>query len=607
MLQKQKIGDLVHDPERRMLSRGGEEIRLPKLSYDLFLCLVRHAPGIVSTDQLLTEVWGDVVVGEETVKQRISLLRQALGDSRDDPVYVESIRGIGYRLVSPVSESEAERPRPQRSGSAYGAFVLLGLILVMWAYQSQRNDAISSDPKYRQIAVLPFQDMSANGDQGYFSDGVHEEVITQLSRISALSVTSRTSVLPYRDDSKNIREIAKELDVGLIVEGSVRHSQDRVRITVQLIDAISDEHLWAENYDRPLSMNELFEIQSDVAERIAMSVETELSAEEISRLQFVPTDSLQAYDMFLLGRYHLYRGNSSDLRQAIEFFNAAILEDEKFAEAYVGLGHTLTFVGTSYGWMEPREAFSRASENASRALELQPDFADALSLRADILAWHEWDWEAAEETYLRAWETGGSGRLGHMLLLSVLGRQDEAIALTNEMLERWPRDHWIRSNAAWRYLGAGDPARAIQEASIAIEIDARIGDPFASRGWSQLALGETELAIADFSRNVELQGRSAASLAALAVAEHRSGRIERAEELLAEIVADQETRFVPPEEIARVLVEFGRLDEAFLHLEAAYEARSRGLIFLLVNRSWDAIRNDPRYHDLLTRMNLPRP
>ena len=604
--ESQMIGDLLLDLNQRLLWRGREKIRLPKLSYELLLSLVRHAPGIVSTDQLLTEVWGNVVVGEETVKQRISLLRQALGESVECPAYIESIRGVGYRLVAPVSVTRAKRTSAFRFKTTVLAVMgMLTLGILAWNFNEWRGSITPVTPKDSwSVAVLPFQDLSAGSDKAYFSDGIHEEIITRLSGVDGLAVTSRTSVLPYRDVQKNLREIARELQVNLIIEGSVRHSGDRVRITVQLIDAVNDDHLWAENYDRPLSVSELFDIQSDVAGQIANALETELVVGDEGAAQELPTDSLNAYDNYLLGRYHLWRGNAEDLRRSIDFLEAAIAEDGDFVKARVGLGHALTLAGTTYGWLAPQEAFPQAEKQVAQALRIAPDSGDALALRGDILAWYRWSWAEAEVAYQKAMANDGDGVLGYMLLLSALKRDDEALQLTEKTINRFPRDQWVRSNAAWRFLGAGELKRAIAEANIAIGIDDTYGDAFESRGWANLALGNTELALSDFARNVAIQERSPASLAALAVANIQANDRQEASNLLDEILALRASRFVAPEEIARVYTQLGDFDAAIFWLEQAYAARSRGLMFLDVNASWDPIRSDPRFQDMRQKLGL---
>lgn len=601
-----RIGDLLLDPHQRLLRRGHEKIRLPNLSYQLLLSLVRHAPGIVTTDQLLNEVWGNVVVGDETVKQRVSVLRKALGDSSEEPEYIEVIRGVGYRLIAPVSDAVPEQKQPLHLRTA--AIIALGLLAIgvaaMWFDRVGEKDAKPGSDTPWSLAVLPFEDLSAGSDHGYFSDGIHDEIIGRLSKIDMLAVTSRTSVLPYRNAEKNLREIARELGVKLIIEGSVRHSGDRVRINVQLIDADNDNHLWVENYDRPLSVSNLFDIQSDVAEQIARALETELTAEELDELRQLPTDSLDAYNNYLLGRYHLWRGNAKDLRLSIGFFEQAIAFDSEFARAYVGLGQALTFVGTSYGWMAPKEAFPRAEQQVAEALRLEPESVEALALRGDILTWYRWQWLEAEDAYRQAIEIDEDIILGYAILLSILNRNDEAVGLIEELVTRYPRDHWIRTNAAWRFLSAGDPHRAIAEASVAIEIDDSYGDAFGARGWANLAIGKVDHAIEDFKRHVILQNRSPAALASLAIGHLRAGNRDDALRLLDELRELESTSFVPPEVFARVYVELGNFDEAFLWLDRAYEARSRGLIFLNANASWNPIRNDSRFQSLREKMNL---
>ena len=601
-----RIGDLLLDPHQRLLRRGHEKIRLPNLSYKLLLSLVRHAPGIVTTDQLLNEVWGNVVVGDETVKQRVSLLRQALGDSSEKPEYIEVIRGVGYRLIAPVSAAMQEQKHSPHSTSA--AMIVLGLLVigsaVMLFDRAGQKDAIRVSDTPWSLAVLPFEDLSAGSDHAYFSDGIHDEIISRLSKIDILAVTSRTSVLPYRNAAKNIREIAGELGVNLIIEGSVRHSGDRVRITVQLIDADNDIHLWAQNYDRPLSVSNLFAIQIDVAEQIALALETELTIEELDEMRLLPTDSLDAYNSFLLGRYHLWRGNPQDFRRSIGFFEQALAFDSKFARAYIGLGITLTFVGTSYGWMAPHEAFPLAEQNVAEALRLEPESAEALALRGDILTWYRWQWPEAEEAYRKVMEIDEDLVLGYAILLSILNRNDEAVELVETLVSRYPRDHWIRTNAAWRFLAAGDPRRAIAEANVAIEIDDSYGDAFGSRGWAHLAIGEVDYAIEDFKRHLNLQNRSPIALSSLAIAYIRVGNRDDAMKLLDEISQLESTSFVPPDVFARVYVELGDFDEAILWLNRAYDARSRGLIFLNADAAWDSIRDDPRFLSLRQKMNL---
>lgn len=596
-----KIGDLLFDPARRRLWRGEKSIHLPKLSYNFLQTLIAHAPEVVTTEQLLDEVWGDVVVSEETVKQRVSLMRQALDDDRENPKYIESVRGVGYRLIARVSPTNTHRHSQNLvTWLMIGAVVAMAALLALFG----RPTPVDELPGSLSLAVLPFEDLSESGDKAYFSDGIHEEVIAALSQINRISVTSRTSVLPFRDAEIGVIEIGERLDVDLIVEGSVRHSDDRVRVTVQLINAKTDEHIWVENYDRPLSVGDIFDIQSDVAGKVATAMRSEIVSGRDSTEQKLPTDSLIAYEAFLLGRYHLYRGNAEDLNKSVDFFTGALREDPAFTDAYIGRGLARILEGTSYGSLSPTESFLLASRDVTRALELEPELPAALALRGDILTWYEWRFDEAEAAYRKAVREPGTGVLGYMLLLSVLQRHDEALKLTEEVVARYPHDHWVRSNAAWRYLSAGNAERAIDEANAAIAIDDQYGDAFGSRGWAQLSLGNVDQAVEDFERHVALQSRSAASLSGLAVASWRSGDRERAESILSELESRSEQRYVQPEEIARILVAMGRHDEAMDWLNIAYESRSRGLIFLKNNESWNALGENPEFQQLLAKVGL---
>jgi len=601
-----QIGDLILDPKQRSVRRGSETISLPRLSFDLLLCLARHAPAVVTMDQLLTEVWGDVVVGDETVKQRVSMLRQSLRESGGEPRYLESVRSIGYRLIPSVSPPDPGTARSSRNLWLWPAVAIFAVLLlaVFLPRNEPGNDPAVTDDEPWSVAVLPFEDISPNGDQAYFSDGMHEEIITRLSGIPTLAVTSRTSVLPYRAVDKSITAIATELGVNLIIEGSVRYSAEQLRITIQLIDAVSDEHLWADTYDRPLRVGDIFDIQTDVAEKVAAALQIELNA-DASAGGTLPTDSLVAYNNYLLGRYHVHRGNSPDLERSIGFFEAAIAEAPDFAAAHVGLGQALTFIGTNYGWLQPDEAFPRAEREVDEALRLDPDSIEAYSLRGDILTWYRWNWVGAEEAYKTAVDKGARFDLGYMLLLSALGRHDETVRMIEGAIEAYPRDRWIRSNAAWRFLGAGNPARAKIEADTAIAIDDSYGDVYAARGWARASLEDIEGALQDFEKNLELNPQSVSALSDLAIINYRAGNEERAHQILDEILAIDVASYSSYEAVAEVFLTLGDINSTFEWLERGYNARSRHMIFLNTFSTWDPIRDDVRFQDLIRRLALP--
>ncbi len=423
--ERYRIDDLVLDVGACRLTRDAREISLPELSFNLLVELTRRAPALVKTDVLMKAVWGDVIVSDETVTQRVKLLRDALRSSGVESQYIATVRGRGYKLSAPVKNlaegdtpgssflGELKQRRVFRVAGLYAvvawlltevaatvfpalrlpdwtvtlvvALLVLGFPVAMvfaWLFDIGPQGIERTDPSHRRsgwlgygllllmstavlstllyvrrpasvedradspiprVAVLPFADLSPGGTQIHFSDGFHDELISQLAEMSGIAVSSRTSVMPYRTAEKSLRDIATELDADVIVEGTIRYMDDRVRFTAQLIDANTDEHLWSERYDRELSTENIFAIQEDVATQIAVALEVQVSDGDRTHLARIPTNSLKAYEQHALGRYHLWRWNQADLARAITFFEQALEYDPDFAEANTGLGWAYAF------------------------------------------------------------------------------------------------------------------------------------------------------------------------------------------------------------------------------------------------------------------------
>lgn len=597
------VGDLVIDVEACSVSRDGIVLDLPDLSYRLLLSLVHHAPHRVSKDQLIEEVWQGIVVSDETLSQRIRLLRQALSDDRERQRYITSIRNQGYRLVVDVSAGPARKSGVRLSFGLKSLLLIAVIILIgLGIFNTIRilPPADSAVERTHTLAVLPFADLSQNGDNRYFSDGVHEELLSRLSQIENFGVVSRTSVLPFRSTDLSIPEIARQLDVVNILEGSVRLMGNRVRITAQLIDGKSDRHIWSQTFERELTMENLFAIQAEVANNIAGALEIELSVTDRSLMVNLPTDNLDAYDNYLLGKYHTYRLTEDDLTQAVEFLVRAIEIDDGFAEAWAILGRAYSFQGSGYGNLPPDDAYSKAREAALRALTLNSELADAHSLYADILTWYDWDWAAAEREYKATLELDPFNLLGYALLLSTQLRHAEAIELVERLISRFPDDEYIHSNAAWRYLNARDYTGAIEHAVMAGgHADAR-----GVKGWAQLSTGRIQAALELFQQDVAENPGIPVYLSNLAIAYFRNGDDQSGQETFDKLLLMAKSDFISPDIIAAVYFEQDKADEGFEWLNKALEVRSRGLIFLQVDHVYDRFRTDPRYLDLLNKMGF---
>lgn len=589
-----RVLDLEIDLVRETVSRAKQAIDLPELSFRLFAVLINHAPSRVSKDELIREVWGDVVVGDEALAQRVRLLRQALGEDSQQPRYFSSVRGRGYRLLCDVQSIRATEEQDKTKFGLIGVALVSVTIAALWFFNAQQRE-LPPLPSANSIAVLPFADLSASQNYGYFADGMQEELLTRLTDIDGLKVSSRTSVEAYRSTNLGLPDIAEQLGVSAIIEGSIRIDADRVRITVQLIDAETDQHLWADNFDRTLSVENIFSIQEEVAKRIAHAMELEYSRTLGPQPVQLPTDNLDAYSAFLLGRYHTFRQTPDDLALAITYLEQATTLDPEFAEAFAALGWTYSFLGTSYGNIPPREVYPKAKEAALKALALDSDLADARTLYADILTWYDWDFEAAEREYRKTLELDPLNVLGYALFLTSQERHAEAIELIERRLQANPDDPYVWVNAAWRYLSARDYERAI----VAAERAENHPDARAVLGFASLSIGDTKRAIKIFESDVEDRGRLPSQLSNLAVAYYQTGRESEAQQLLAELETIADTEFFSPALLSAVYFAAGDGDRGFAALQRAVEARVRGVIFLRVYYMLDGWRDDPRYVDLL--------
>jgi adenylate cyclase len=589
-----QVLDLEVDLARQTLRRRGQAILLPELSFRLLAALVRHAPDTIGKDELISEVWNNVIVGDETLSQRVRLLRQALGEDGQDPRYVASVRGRGYRLICPVRElGSSTPPLPRKWWLAVAAAVSI-VAAAIWIIAADSGKQAPART-VNSIAVLPFSDLSPDQAYRYFADGMQEELLTRLTKIENLDVASRTSVEKYRSTELGLPAIAQQLGVSTVIESSIRVADDRVRITVQLIDAKTDRHIWAENYDRELTVENIFSIQQDVAERIGQALALEYKASPLSREVPLPTTSLDAYSAYLIGRHHTFLQTPEDLELAVTYLEQATAIDTEFAEAYATLGWAYSFLGTIYGQRPPRDVYPKAKEAAIRALSLDSELANARTLYADILTWFDWDFEAAEREYLKTVALDPLNVLGYALFLSTQLRHEEAIAALEKRIAATPNDPYVRVNAAWGFLHARQYSRAIEEAALA----GQHPDARPVLGFAYLATGATDQAVGVLETDLRQQGRKPRQLSNLAVAYFKAGRVAEAQQLLEELQAAADARYFSPDLLADAYFAAGDADSGFKAYQEAVAARARGAIFLQLTPMLDGHREDPRYQALI--------
>ena len=460
-------------------------------------------------------------------------------------------------------------------------------------------------PTPKSIAVLPFTNLSPDPENEYFADGITEDVIAQLSKISALKVISSTSVMPLKRREQSLREIGARLEVAAVLEGSVRRDGDRVRIVAQLIDAETDHHLWAETYDRQLT--DIFMIQTDVALRIAAALRAELSPDERSRLGKEPTRDPQAYKLYLQGRHCAFRYTQEGIRKGIECFQHAIVKDPGYALAYVGLALAYTELGLGHGAgaLKPRPAYQQARKAVSKALELDDGLGEAHGMLAFLKFVCDFDWTGAELEFKRAFELNpGSADVydlyGHML--SALERYDEAVDALTRAQQLDPLAH--RSDLAATLLRAGRYDEAVRAAALVIDLDPHYSMGHATLGWVYLKNGMYAKGLAELERAQALAPGNTLFVAQLGQAYALVGQVERARDVLGRLQELSRQRYVSPYHMAYVHTGLGEPDRAMDSLERAYEERAGEVYGIKGSFLFITLRSHPRFTALLRKMNL---
>ncbi|MGQ0539667.1 MAG: protein kinase domain-containing protein [Gemmatimonadaceae bacterium] len=454
----------------------------------------------------------------------------------------------------------------------------------------------------RSIGVLPFVNLSSQPDTEYFADGITEDVIAQLSRIRALKVISRTSVMRFKGTALSLREVASSLDVSAILEGSVRRAGDRVRIVAQLIDAASDEHLWAETYDRELT--DIFAIQSDVAVHIANALQAELTPVEKARMRRQPTTSITAYQWYLRGRQQLILYTAEGIRRAIADFEQAIVHDSQYALAWASIALGFLELGEA-GSLASQEAYQRAREAAARALELDDLLAEALTAQGHLKFVSDFDWAGAEQAFRSALELNPNSAdtcdlLGRML--TAIGRHDEALVVQRRAQALDPLAH--KSDVATTLLRARRYEEALSVASLAVDVDPENARAQATLGWAYVKLARNAEGLAALERAVELSNGSTLWLAQLGEAYGLAGQREKALEILGTLERVGREGYVSPYHFAYVLTGLGESDRALDWLERAFEERAGAIYGIKASFLFEPLRDHSRFRSLVRRMNL---
>ena len=618
--------------------KAGLRIKVQQQPMKLLQILLERPGEVITREELRSRVGTDESFGDfdQAVNIAIGKLRSALGDSAENPRFIETLPKRGYRFIADVSLVDADahpkRPesaagdlpgqerttgssdKPQSGGLAVApkrrpwprlivAFTLvLGLLIILVVLFRPRGRAPTG---IRSLAVLPLENLSGDASQNYFADGMTDELITDLAQISALRVISRTSVMVYKGAHKPLPQIARELNVDAVVEGTVLHSGDQVRITAQLIEASNDKHLWSQSYEGEL--RDTLALQSRVASAIADQIRINLTPQEKAALKSVKVVNPQAYESYLKGRYFWNKRTADGLKVALAYFNQAIDEDSKYAPAYSGLADTYALLGDwQYAVMTPKDAFPKAKAAAIKALELDNALGEAHNSLAFVLDGFDWDFDSAGKEFRRAIELNPGYATAHHWYawhLSLLGRYDEAIPEMRKALNLDPLSLIINADLAELLVLAHSYDESIQQSRKTIEMDPNFALAHNQLAQAYLQKHMYDEAVAELQKAVQLSGSSPTCTANLARAYVISGKRGEALELLSELKTRPNPGYSNASEIAMVYASLGDKDQAMYWLEKGYEERFNPGV--LLRSGFDPLRSDLRFQTLVRRIGLP--
>lgn len=614
-----KFDDTEVDLGRYELRRQGRMVKLEKIPMELLILLVSRRGELVTRDEIIARLWGkDVFVDtEQGINTAIRKIRQALRDDPEQPRFVQTVVGKGYRLLAPVTVVElategppgpaapAERWRRWWIGAVATAALLAVLVAVGPSSWRGRLFGRGERP-IRSVAVLPLENLSGNPAEDYFADGMTDALITDLAKVRALRVISRTSVMPYKTTRKPLPEIARELNVDAVVEGAVVRSGDHVRITAQLIYAPTDRHLWAEEYDR--NLRDVISLQNEVAAAIAREVRVTLTPEEQAGLARRPPVNLAAYEAYLKGRYYWNQRTEAGLRKGIEFFEQAIEFDPTSALAYSGLADCFTGLGYLSN-LAPKDAFPQAKEAATRALELDATLAEPHASLAYARLYYDWDWVEAEREFHRALALNPNYATGHhwySVYLTATGRPQEALAEIERARQLDPLSLVINTDIGFEayYTGHYDEAIHQLRTVLAANPNFPLAHLWLGRTYQQKRMHQE--AITEYKAAGSVLRDWPITMAAIGNIYGLSHQRREALKILAELKELSKKKYVTSYGVALVYAGLGENDQAFAWLNKGYEERTHWLVWLKLDPRWDSLRSDPRFTELLRRVGLSR-
>jgi TolB-like protein/DNA-binding winged helix-turn-helix (wHTH) protein/Flp pilus assembly protein TadD len=601
------------DLKARELHKAGVKVKLQEQPFRVLALLVDRAGQVVTREELQQKIWPTdaYVAFDQGMNNAIKKVRDALGDSADSPRFIETLARQGYRFIAPVGAMPQSPSKPQvRFGSTLRKTALISLasasLLAALAYWAWHGSTMRGGPPTEKVilAVLPFDNLSRDPDQEFFSDGLTEEMIAQLGKLNPerLTVISRGSVAKYKDSQLAANQIGRELHADYLVQGSVRRASDRVRITVQLIQVRDQTDLWAESYDRELK--DILTLQDSVSRTIANQIHITLTPGQQTPPRGGNLDP-EAYEAYLKGRYYWNKRTGEGLQKALFYFQQAINKDPTYGAAYSGLADCNSGLAW-HGFKSPAEALPAANAAALKAIEIDPRSAEAHA-SLGLLLTHRWDWAGAEAEFKQALQLDPRYANAHHWYgdyLSIMGRHDEALLEARQALVLDPLNLMIGTWVGRRYYLARKYELAIEQGRNTVELDTNFAAAHLLLGEDYVQVGQQQQGLTELQTAASLSGNSPLYLAQVAVAHALAGRKPEALQIVAQLQSISSTRYVSPYGLAQIYAALNDKEQSFKWLQIAYDDRAVWMSYLAVDPLFDSLRPDQRFQDLLRRVRL---
>jgi TolB-like protein/Tfp pilus assembly protein PilF len=573
-----RFGVFEADLRAGELRKSGVRIRMQEQPFQILVMLLERPAEVVTREELRKKLWpGDTFVDfEHGVNSAVARLREILGDSADSPRYIETLPRRGYRFIASLQGPPTAHPK-RRMGK-----------------------------KITSLAVLPFENVTAEPEAEYISDGITENLINRIAQLPRFRVMARSTVFRYKGRATDPQTIGRELNVGAVLMGRVLQRGETLIVTAELVDVVNGWQLWGEQYNR--KRTDILAVQDEITKEISERLHLHLTGEDKKRLTKRHTQDTEAYYLYLKGRYCWNKRTQEGIERGIEYFKQAIERDVNFSLAYAGLSDSYYLLGdTGYSALTPEEAIPRTKAAALRALQIDDTLAEAHASLASVLT-SEWDWRGAEKEYKRSIELDPSYatvRQWYGFYLAGMGRLEEALLEAKRAQELDPLSIIINRDLGLIYYYARQPDRSIEQYQKTIELDSNFALAHQGLGRVYLLKGMHQLAVEHLLRAASLAGDNVAISGALGHAYAATGNTGEARRILGNLLERSGRSYVTPMSIAVIYTGLGETENAFGWLEKAHAERSGGLLTLKVHPIFDGLRPDPRFQGLIRRIGLP--